>query len=135
MTAESLLLKYSLNKTTGRLKILNVFLESHVALSEKEIQGKLIDVCDRATIYRTIKAFTESGIIHPIAAEGTLTKYVLKKNPAEHLHFKCTDCGEITCLTEIQLKDYVLPDGFIKKDTNFVVIGTCENCSNQNVAQ
>ncbi len=129
MSAESILIKNSLSRTSGRLHILNVFLNSHVALSEKEIQDKLMNVCDRATIYRTINVFVESGIIHSIAAEGTLTKYILKKEPLEHLHFKCTDCGEITCLTEIQLNDYTLPLGYIKKDTNFVVIGTCENCN------
>jgi len=130
MKAKDILLKYNLSITTGRLNILEIFLNNEMALSEKDIQDKLIGVCDRATIYRTLKKFKDTGIVHPIATEGMITKYVLKKEPEEHLHFKCTDCGKIMCLPEVQMKNYELPSGFTKKESNFLVIGTCNNCNN-----
>ena len=85
--------------------------------------------CDRATIYRTLKKFKDKDIIHPIATESTITKYVLKKDPEEHLHFKCNHCGDIMCLPEVQMSDYQLPPGFTKQESNFLVIGTCNSCN------
>ena len=130
MNAKLYLETYKLPKTKGRLNILNIFLTSQVGLSEKDIQDRLDPKTDRATIYRTLKTFRETGIIHPVSAEGSATKYVLKKEPEEHLHFKCTNCGDITCLADIQMSGYRLPKGYKKIDTNFLIIGICNECNN-----
>ncbi len=130
MSAKYLLDNYKLNKTEGRMNILNIFLNSRIAFSEKDIQDKLSHKCDRATIYRTLKLFKETGIIHPVSTDGSATKYVLKKEPDEHLHFKCTNCGNIICLPDIQISGYRLPDGYEKSDSNFLIIGTCNECNN-----
>jgi Fur family ferric uptake transcriptional regulator len=129
MNAINLLNKYGLSKTQGRIEILNILLESEVALAEKEIQEKLDSACDRATIYRTLKKFTETGILHPVATEGTVTKYVIKKEPEEHLHFSCVTCGKTYCLTNVKIEGYELPKGFKKSDSNFLVTGTCYECN------
>jgi len=129
MTAENFLSQYNLSKTSGRVDILNILLNNTTALSEKDIQEKSTGVCDRATIYRTLKLFVKSGIIHPIATEGMVTRYILKKEPVEHLHFKCEDCGSIICLPEIQINDYNLPVGFKKKEASVLITGSCNECS------
>lgn len=96
--AKEILHENKLSQTNGRLGILNIFLNYQYALSEQEIQEKLEAETDRTTIYRTLKKFKEVGLIHPIATDGTITKYVLRKEPKEHLHFSCINCGEIICL-------------------------------------
>lgn len=129
MTAVNLLSQHELSKTAGRLNILNILLNSPTALAEKEIQEKSAGVCDRATIYRTLKLFVRSGIIHPIATEGMVTRYILKKEPLEHLHFKCEDCGSIICLPDIQINEYELPNGFKKKEASVLITGICNECN------
>ena len=129
MTALNLLSKHELSITNGRLNILNILLNSPTALSEKDIQKKSAGACDRATIYRTLKLFVRSGIIHPIATEGMVTRYILKKEPLEHLHFKCEDCGSIICLPDIQINEYELPSGFKKKEASVLITGICNECN------
>lgn len=129
MESKQLLYNHKLSITEGRLNILNIFLRSKVGLSERDIQGKLDQKSDRATIYRTLKVFKETGIIHPVSAEGSATKYVLKKEPIEHLHFKCTKCGDITCLADNEISGYNLPNGYTKLESNFLIIGICDDCN------
>jgi len=129
MTPFHFLAENNLSKTTGRVNILNILLNSISALSEREIQEKLEGICDRATIYRTLKLFVRSGIIHPIATEGMVTRYILKKEPEEHVHFKCVDCGSIVCLPEVQIREYPLPSGFSKKEASLLITGICKGCS------
>jgi Fur family transcriptional regulator, ferric uptake regulator len=129
MSAKEILKQYQLSQTSGRLDILNVFLRSASALSEKDLQAKTVDVCDRATIYRTLKLFVKSGIIHPIATESMVTRYILKKGPVDHLHFKCEDCGSIICLPDIRINDYILPNGFKKKEASLLITGICNVCN------
>lgn len=129
METKQLLNNNKLSITEGRLNILNIFLQSKVGLSETDIRDKLQRKTDRATIYRTLKIFRETGIIHPVSAEGSATKYVLKKEPIEHLHFKCTKCGNITCLADIEISGYNLPNGYTKLESNFLIIGICNECN------
>lgn len=131
MDTKQLLDNHKLSITEGRMNILNIFIRSKVGLSETDIRDKLQSKMDRATIYRTLKIFRETGIIHPVSAEGSATKYVLKKEPIEHLHFKCTKCGDITCLADIEINGYKLPRGYTKSESNFLIIGICNECNNQ----
>ena len=118
-----------LSITASRTRILRVLLESKVALSEKEIRGRLDRHSDRATVYRTLKTFAGKGIVHPVITENLTTKYVIKKAPENHLHFKCTECDKVFCMTGVSLSRYTLPEGFIQYDTNFLVTGICRSCN------
>ncbi len=129
MNAIKILSDYKMSRTNGRVKILEELLMTDVALSERELQTRLEGICDRATIYRTLKSLTSKGVIHKIATESTVAKFVIKKTPDDHIHFKCTDCGRIQCLTGIVPNNVKLPEGYIKKETNFLIIGICKECS------
>jgi Fur family ferric uptake transcriptional regulator len=124
-----ILTEKKLNLTISRKRILEVILKSDVALSEKEIQARLGDYCDRATIYRTLKTFATKGIVHPVITENLSTKYVIKKEPENHLHFKCKTCNKVYCLTTSKISSYTLPKGFVQYDTNFLVTGICKSCN------
>jgi Fur family ferric uptake transcriptional regulator len=131
MEATRILSDRKLSITAGRMRILSVLLESSVALSEKEIRSRLQGDCDRATVYRTLKTFTEKDIVHPVITENLTTKYVIKKAPENHLHFKCTACDKVYCMTTVKLSSYSLPEGFVQTDTNFLVTGICKACNRQ----
>ncbi|MFU8844052.1 MAG: Fur family transcriptional regulator [Bacteroidales bacterium] len=129
MELAKILENHRLNKTSSRKDILRVFLTNHVALSEKEIQLELKNKYDRATVYRTLNTFSETGIIHLVSNESGYSRYLLRKQPEEHLHFRCNLCDTITCLTEIEIPDYHLPEGFTKTGANFLITGICNKCN------
>ncbi|MCB2220539.1 MAG: transcriptional repressor [Bacteroidetes bacterium] len=129
MKAISILEHHQLSRTESRMEILELLLNKNVALSEKEIKDELSIKCDRATIYRTLNTFVKSGIAHSIINNDGPLKYVIKKAPEDHVHFKCQVCGHIMCLPQIIIDKIELPDGFTRTESNFLVIGTCKNCN------
>ena len=81
----SILTKHDLRKTPIRIKVLEVFLQKNEALSHAELERELEET-DRVTLYRTLKKFEESGIIHK-AIDGTDTaRYALCHGACEHHH-------------------------------------------------
>lgn len=129
MNAPLLLSGKGIRATAHRTEILNLLINSPVALSEKQIRSKLTTQIDRATVYRALKTFTDQEIIHPLFTEKDTTKYLIKKDHEEHIHFKCRGCNQLICLPEIQFNNLPLPEGFEKDSVNFIVHGTCKNCN------
>jgi Fur family ferric uptake transcriptional regulator len=138
MQSVEILKTFGLYDTTSRSEILDILIKSKLALSMTEIRDMLGQACDRVTLYRNLKLFTEKGILHQIQIDGQLVKYVLPENIVkpemiynEHLHFKCMQCEEVKCLTDRTLENISLPEGYKMLGTNFVVFGICNVC-NQN---
>lgn len=121
----------NLNITQSRKEILNTLLSSEIALSEKEIRAGLNTESDRATVYRTLKIFSEKDIIHTVVTNENITKYLIRKKPDNHLHFRCIQCSKIICLTDVQMSSYNLPDGYVGINTSFVVSGLCDLCNKE----
>ncbi len=130
----SILKTNKLRVTPVRKDLLSMFIESDKALSNQDIEERLQDV-DRITLYRTLKAFQEKGIIHR-AFDGTDTaRYAacsegcsVHAHNDEHLHFHCSTCDNTFCVDEILIPKLEMPKGFTAHKTNIVVDGICENC-------
>ena len=92
-----------LRMTEVRKKVLALFLASKNALSLPTIESSF-EKLDRITLYRTLKAFENKGIIHK-AIDGTNNpKYALCKKKTDtrehhenHAHFHCTSCKKTIC--------------------------------------
>tara|TARA_X000000950_G_C13717148_1_gene578654 strand:+ start:406 stop:777 length:372 start_codon:yes stop_codon:yes gene_type:complete len=109
--------------------------ELEVAISLGDLE-KDFKVSERSTLFRTMKAFEEKGIVHQIEDGTGIIKYALCEENCEcevgndlHLHFHCNNCNETVCLTEHKIPHISLPDGYITEDINLVVKGICEKCS------
>ena len=136
MKPEMLLRKYGLRITDVRVMILKLFINSKVALSEFNVEQKLENICDRVTVYRTLKRFVEKGLIHKVLDEGNIVKYAIcgsdcsvENHQHEHVHFKCNVCGSTVCLENIPIQKVELPVGYKQEESNFLVLGTCKNCN------
>lgn len=132
---KDLLKKNDLSVTAGRKKILELFLKQQGALSHNEIEKKTGDKFDRVTIYRTLQAFTEKGIIHVIPTDDNSVIYALCRNECaqghhhdNHVHFICEACGKTRCLDEVVIPEVKLPRGYIAKETQMIVKGFCNDC-------
>lgn len=121
--------------TAMRLMTFKRLAELEVAISLGDLE-KDFKVSERSTLFRTMKAFEEKGIVHQIEDGTGVIKYALCEENCEcevgndlHLHFHCNNCNETVCLTEHKIPHISLPDGYITEDINLVVKGICEKCS------
>ncbi len=80
-----------------------------------------------ATVYRTVNAFVEAGVLVPVTIGGT-TRYELATKRHHH-HFHCQECDRAFCLEVCPISDEALaPQGFAVRDHDLVVSGACPAC-------
>ncbi len=136
--ALDILVENGLRKTVMRQGVLEIFLDSDIAISQQLIETSLekqFDVVDRITIYRTLKTFEQKGIIHK-AIDGTHTpKYALcvddcteHEHHDTHAHFHCDDCSKTYCMEELEAPKIKAPKGFKVKSPHLVINGLCSDC-------
>ena len=88
----------NIKPTAMRLLVLKQLVESGAALSLKDLEAKF-ERADKATLYRTLKTFEASKLIHSIEDGSGSVKYALCADECEcepqdqHIHFHCVDCG------------------------------------------
>lgn len=133
---KEILKKNKLSITASREKILNLFLEQTGALAHGDIEKRAGEKFDRVTVYRTLQAFVEKGIIHTIPTADNSIRYALCKDDCEeghhhdhHIHFVCTLCNNTYCLDDVATPAVKLPKGYSAKQIEVVVQGICKNCS------
>ena len=129
----SILQNHKLRITDCRLEIIREFLDKKIALAHSDLEESLASQFDRVTIYRTLKTFVDKDVVHKVLDDSGATKYALcsheeESHNHEHVHFKCENCGETTCLESITLPRIKLPQGFKKKEMNLLVQGICIKC-------
>ncbi len=132
---EAILKRSQLSVTSGRKKILELFLNNAGALSHGDIEKKAGEKFDRVTVYRTLQVFLEKGIIHNIPTADNSIRYALCKDDCQdghhhdnHVHFVCNDCGNMVCLEQVNIPAVKLPKGFTSSQVDVVVSGICKNC-------
>ena len=133
---KDILKKNRLSVTASREKILNLFLDQSGALAHGDIEKRAGEKFDRVTIYRTLQAFVEKGIIHTIPTADNSILYALCKDDCEeghhhdhHIHFVCKQCHNTYCLDNVVTPDIKLPVGYSAKQIEVVVEGICRQCS------
>ena len=85
----------------------------------------------KTTIYNSINALEEGGLIRPVYIEGEFKRY--DANTTDHGHFKCLRCGKITdfLLKEPDFWRESLPE-FHAKQCDVFVYGVCSHCEAPN---
>jgi len=124
-----------LSVTDSRQKILNLFLTNTGALAHADIEHKAGEKFDRVTVYRTLQAFVDRGIIHTIPTNDNSIKYALCKNDCfeghhhdNHFHFVCSVCGQTECLEDFILPAVKLPKDYTASNVEIVINGICSLC-------
>jgi Fur family ferric uptake transcriptional regulator len=133
---DELLKKNQLSVTAGRRQILDLFLQQEGALSHSDIEKKAGGKFDRVTVYRTLQAFLEKGLIHSIPTADNSIRYALCKDDCsgghhhdDHVHFICNACGSTVCLEDVTIPAIKLPGGFVKEQVDMLVSGVCKSCN------
>lgn len=130
-----LLKEFKLRTTPGRKAILSVFLKKNYALAHADIEKSISADFDRVTVYRTLKTFLDRGLIHKVLDDAGSLKYALCSEACtlaghhhDHVHFKCTVCGQTNCL-EVDVPHVKLPKGYRAGEFNLLIQGICAECA------
>lgn len=131
-----ILKSHNLRNTQFRQLVLNVFLKNpSLALSHSDIEEALGDH-DRITLYRTLKSFEESGLIHKALDGGNENKFALCQDDCDehshsddHPHFLCQSCGNTYCLDMLEIPKFQLPAGYKLKEVRLAMSGICDQCN------
>jgi len=132
---DEILKDFRLRSTTSRSAILDLFIHNDHALSYSDIEKEVAAAFDRVTVYRTLKTFLDKGVVHKVLDDGGSLKYALcndhcssAEHHHDHVHFKCTKCGQTNCLDEVEVPLIKLPKGFKANEINLLIQGLCNKC-------
>ena len=131
---EETLVKHKIKPTAMRLLVLEYLLDREIAVSLTDLYRDFVK-SDRTTIYRTLKAFQDNGLVHSIDDGTGVPKYALCEDGCKceierdlHLHFHCRICEKTKCLTSYKIPEIVLPPNHEAEEANLVVKGICPQC-------
>jgi Fur family ferric uptake transcriptional regulator len=91
--------KRGLRSTEQRRLIIDTFFDSgeHITIDSLLKQVRAVDSrVGYATVYRTMKLLTDSGIVQEHKFGDGFTRYELSDEEAHHDHLICMECGKIT---------------------------------------
>lgn len=122
--------------TRGRIRVLDALHAARQPLCHGEFESVLggdgEEALDRVTLYRILDSLVACGL----ALKAVDTRGVFRfsaagaqRRHADHIHFRCTDCGGVFCLKAEPPPAPKLPRGFRLSDIEFDVRGTCAGCS------
>jgi Fur family peroxide stress response transcriptional regulator len=84
----------------------------------------------RATVYRTLESLESEGFIRRVSTTDGAARF--EANLAPHVHLVCRVCGMMRDLGETppppSLVNSGLPDGFVVKEIDIRIVGTCRGC-------
>jgi Fur family transcriptional regulator, ferric uptake regulator len=133
---KALLRKSGLRSTSARLAVLQHLQRARTPISHAELAKDLVPTgLDRATVYRNLMDLAESGLVARAELGDHVWRYEIKReghdHNAEHPHFVCIDCGEVTCLTDVDVA--ISPAPGSKKSTiagltEVLLKGHCGKC-------
>src|SRR5690606_15924363 len=132
---EKILAHRHVRPTAMRLLVYKFLAAKERAVTLTDIENAFVK-SDRTTLYRTIKTFSENGIVHQIEDGTGVAKFALCEDGCNcdiendlHLHFHCNVCNQTQCLTDRKIPQIKLPAGYKAIDVNLVVKGVCNTCN------
>ena len=129
------MLKRGLRSTEQRRLIIDTFFDVHEHITIDSLL-KLVRAVDArvgyATVYRTMKLLSESGVVQEHKFGDGFTRYELSDEDAHHDHLVCLECGKIIEFEEPQieqLQDKIAKrHGFLVRAHKHEMYGVCSDC-------
>lgn len=127
--------KKGLRSTRQRDVILDIFLSTHEHLTVEELYLKVRAShpgIGQATVYRTLKLFTEAGLAREMILSDGQTRYEHQLAGEHHDHLVCTGCNMIIefedeTIEQLQ-RDIAARHGFVLTSHKMQLCGLCPVC-------
>lgn len=129
------LAKMNLKMTPQRRLILDVFLRGDDHYASEDLYN-LVKAEDRsigqATVYRTLKLLSESGLAKEVHFGDGVTRYERKYGSAHHDHIICEVCGKTVEVVDEQIEHLqerlAESHGFLLTGHKMYLYGVCSEC-------
>lgn len=125
----------SLRATAPRLAVLVVLHEQGAPMTHEQIMEVLpTGQYDKASVWRLLSDLADAGVLRRMDLGDRVWRYELLDDcrpvDADHAHFLCETCGEVSCLPPLVLQttDGPLPAVLQGADFRVRVTGTCAVC-------
>ena len=122
--------------TAARLAVLAKLSRSDSPLSHADLAAQVAPLgFDRATVYRNLVEMAEAGILARIDLGDHVWRFELRgensAHPEDHPHFLCTECGDVSCLSgvEIKIKPARGKKPTVGEVTEVLLKGVCTHCA------
>lgn len=140
VSSEGILKDHGFNCTQMQIATLNVLIQAEHPVSRSDILQALEDMNpDKITIYRILERFCEKGIVHKAYIDKRAWEYELADKCTDHQchpHFKCTNCGIVTCLHDVDMPLVKgLGQDFIFQRQKIMIEGIGPECSGKLLKQ
>jgi Fur family ferric uptake transcriptional regulator len=128
---------FGLRSTSPRVAVLRLLKQVTTPQSHADIVDKLTPLgFDRGTVYRNLVDMAEKGILTRSDLGDHVWRFELKtqggpKHSVVHPHFVCSDCGDVSCLPDAQVKVVSLgktPRSVEAKAVEIQFKGLCDAC-------
>ena len=125
----------NLKLSEQRMQILDIFLRSERHLAADELYvlvKKEAPTIGFATIYRTLKLFSESGICREVRLEDGTTRFEHLYGHQHHDHLICLRCGKFIEVMDPKIEELqwklARERGFVLERHGLEMYGICERC-------
>jgi Fur family ferric uptake transcriptional regulator len=96
-----------LRGTTSRVAVLQHVAEAGQPVSHADVAEVLVPQgFDKSTLYRCLVELADAGLLARLDAGDHAWRFELRGQEharGEHPHFVCVDCGQVTCLPEVEV--------------------------------
>jgi len=98
----------NLRSTTSRVAVLQHVSAAGKPVSHADVAEVLVPQgFDKSTLYRCLVELADAGILNRLDAGDHAWRFEMRGEEhvsGEHPHFVCVDCGQVTCLPDIEVK-------------------------------
>jgi Fur family ferric uptake transcriptional regulator len=125
-----------LRRTTARIAVLRELRAAGTPMSHAEVAGRLAaQGFDKTTVYRNLVELAEANIVSRFELGDHVWRFEWRAegaaHDAEHPHFLCLDCGDISCLNDVTV--HITPSPGTRRSgmaavTEVLLKGHCNRC-------
>ena len=133
MDSAHILKHHGLRVTKIRSALLDQISHSSGAVPLGQLQS-VLGSYDRTTLYRTLIALIDHGVIHKAIEDSTDTYYALcdgcstTSHHHDHVHFQCSSCGTVRCV-DVPTELSVNVPGCQIEALEITAKGVCAECA------
>jgi Fur family ferric uptake transcriptional regulator len=125
-----------LRRTAGRIALLQALLSSRRPITHDELMTRVgRRRFDRVTVYRSLQAFVETGLLHRIETGRRLWRFAFCGCGSRvhcHPHFTCRSCGTVECLSDVELPHVAAArPHYVVDEQEVYMRGVCAKCSSR----
>lgn len=125
-----------LRSTSPRIAVLRHLMAAKAPVSHAELCSELKKHrIDRATIYRNLIDLADVGLVSRVDLGDHVWRFELKARGGDHEgshpHFVCTDCGTVSCLTDVAVRivgGKRAPRSLATKNVAIQITAKCDAC-------